>query len=56
LAVTETLALGNRSSEAAKRFRVTEGRISQLRRELAGSWGAFVGDLPLSRGVAVATA
>jgi hypothetical protein len=54
--ITETLALGNRNSEVAKRFKVTEGRISQLRRELAESWRAFVGDQPLSRGAAAATA
>jgi hypothetical protein len=54
--ITETLALGNRTSDVAKRFRVTEGRISQLRRELAESWRVFVGEMPLSRGVAVATA
>ena len=30
-----------RTSDVAKRFKVTEGRISQLRRELAESWRAF---------------
>ena len=42
--ITVTLALGNRTSDVAKRFSVSEGRISQLRRELAKSWRAFVGD------------
>ena len=51
--ITATLALGNRTSEVAKRFKVTEGRISQIRRELAESWRTFVGDLPLSCGAAV---
>ena len=54
--ITATLALGNRTSDVAKRFNVTEGRISQLRRELAASWGAFVGEMPVSCGVAVVTA
>jgi hypothetical protein len=44
--IAESLAVGNRTSEVAKRFEVTEGRISQLRRELAESWRVFVGDEP----------
>ena len=51
--ITATLALGNRTSEVAKRFNVTEGRISQLRRELAESWRAFVGETPTRAAVAV---
>jgi hypothetical protein len=39
--IAEFLALGNRTSEAARRFRVSQGRISQLRRELAESWRQF---------------
>ena len=54
--VTATLALGNRTSDVAKRFNVTEGRVSQLRRELAESWRAFVGETPVSCGAAVAPA
>ena len=45
--IAEFLALGNRTSDAAKKFKVSEGRVSQLRRELAVSWRAFVGDDPL---------
>ena len=44
--IAETLALGNRTSEVAKKFNVSEGRVSQLRRELAASWKAFVGEQP----------
>ena len=44
--VAQFLALGNRTSDAAKKFGVCEGRISQLRRELAESWREFVGDEP----------
>jgi hypothetical protein len=38
--------LGDRASEAARKFEVSEGRVSQLRRELAASWREFVGDEP----------
>lgn len=44
--IAESLAMGDRTSEVAKRFDVSEGRISQLRREFAESWWAFVGDEP----------
>jgi hypothetical protein len=44
--IAESLALSNRTGEVAKRFKVTAGRVSQLRRELAESWRAFVGDEP----------
>jgi hypothetical protein len=30
----------------ATQFQVSESRVSQLRRELADSWHAFVGDEP----------
>ena len=40
------LSLGNRTSDAAKRFRVSAGRISQYRVSLAKSWHRFVGDDP----------
>jgi len=35
------LALGDSTSEAAERFGVSRGRISQLRRELRNSWEVF---------------
>ena len=44
--IAEFLALGNRTSDAARKFGVSEGRVSQLRRELAGSWRRFVGEEP----------
>jgi hypothetical protein len=44
--IAESLAMGDRTSEAARKFGVGEGRVSQLRRELAESWRAFVGDEP----------
>jgi hypothetical protein len=42
--IAETLALGHSTSQVAKRFDVSPGRVSQLRRELAGSWREFVGE------------
>ena len=44
--IAESLALGNRTGDVAKRFKVSAGRVSQLRRELAESLRAFVGDEP----------
>ena len=44
--IAEFLSLGHRTSDAARKFKVSEGRVSQLRRELAESWKAFVGDEP----------
>jgi hypothetical protein len=44
--IAESLAIGNRTSDVAQRFDVSAGRVSQLRRELATSWKAFVGDTP----------
>jgi hypothetical protein len=38
--------LGNRTSDTAKRFNVSQGRVSQLRRELAENWKLFTGDEP----------
>jgi hypothetical protein len=42
--IAEYLSLGNRTSDAARKFRVSQGRVSQLRRELAESWKTFTGD------------
>lgn len=44
--VTEALSVGHRTSDVARRFSVSAGRVSQLRRELAESWHQFVGDEP----------
>jgi len=42
--VASFLALGNHTGDAARRFGVSEGRVSQLRRELAESWRKFTGE------------
>ena len=44
--VAEFLAAGQTTTAAASKFKVSAGRISQLRRELAESWRKFVGDEP----------
>ena len=51
--IAEFLSLGHRTSTAARKFGVSQGRISQLRRELAENWRKFVGDEP-GEGAAVA--
>lgn len=40
-AVAETLATGESTSATAKRFDVTPGRVSQLRKEFAESWADY---------------
>jgi len=42
--IAETLALGHRTQDVARKFKVSEGRVSQLRRELAASWKDFTGE------------
>lgn len=38
------LSLGNRTQDAARRFDMSQGRVSQLRRELQESWREFTGE------------
>lgn len=42
--IARFLALGNRTGDAARKFGVSEGRISQLRTELKRAWDDFVGE------------
>jgi len=42
--IAETLAKGETTQRTAKRFRVSSGRISQLRRELQQDWDDFQGE------------
>jgi hypothetical protein len=44
--IAEFLAAGQTTKAAARRFKVSAGRISQLRRELAANWKRFVGNDP----------
>ena len=51
-----TLAAGETTSAAAKRFGVTAARISQLRLRLKGSWDVFQSQAPAVGQVEVAAA
>ena len=42
--IASTLASGETTKDAAKRHKLTPGRISQLRRELAANWDEFHGE------------
>jgi hypothetical protein len=42
--IATTLAKGESTGKAAKQFGLSAGRISQMRRELAESWGEFQGE------------
>ena len=46
--IAKFLAIGNRTTDAARKFGVCEGRVSQVRKELADSWREFVGDEPIA--------
>jgi len=46
--IAETLANGESTKTAARRFRLSPGRISQMRRELMYSWQAFQGEVAFS--------
>ena len=43
--IAEALAVGSTTTEVAERFRVSLGRVSQLRRELHALWCEFHGEL-----------
>jgi hypothetical protein len=45
--IAKTLDTGERTGDVALRFGLSESRVSQLRRELAASWEAFVGESPI---------
>jgi hypothetical protein len=44
--IAQALSVGHTTSDVAKRFDVSAGRISQLRQELHRSWNQFHGDTP----------
>jgi hypothetical protein len=46
--IAEALALGRTTGEVARRFKVSEGRVSQLRREFCHSWQEFHGEAALA--------
>jgi hypothetical protein len=51
--IAQFLALGNGTGEAARKFGISEGRISQLRRELAEAWRQFVGEMDQPEAAAI---
>jgi hypothetical protein len=44
--IAKTLATGERTGDVARRFGLSEARVSQLRRELAASWDDFANKSP----------
>jgi hypothetical protein len=42
--IAQFLSLGNRTSDAARKFAVSQGRVSQVRKELAESWNKFTSE------------
>lgn len=44
--IAEALSVGNTTSEVAKRFEISPGRVSQLRNEFYRSWREFHHDAP----------
>ncbi len=40
--IAERLSIGTSTSEVAKEFKISQARVSQLRRELADSWYKFI--------------
>lgn len=52
--LAEFLASGESTQAAATKFKLSNGRISQLRRELAESWHCFIGDEPAKNGTLAA--
>ena len=51
--VVRYLSLGHRANDAAKKIRVSQGRISQLRRAFHDSWSKFTGEDPGDAAAAV---
>ena len=50
--VVEQLILGERTRDVARRFGISPGRVSQLRREFHLAWLAFCDELPPKEGQA----
>jgi hypothetical protein len=42
--IVRAMSVNERTKELSRRFKVTPGRISQLRREFSDDWRRFVGD------------
>jgi hypothetical protein len=44
--IANFLANGETTTAASRRFRLSQGRVSQIRRQLFEAWHAFQGDVP----------
>ena len=53
--IAKTLASGQRTGDVARRFGLSDGRISQIRSELLASWRLFVGEAEPLAAAAVPT-
>ncbi|MEI8375854.1 MAG: hypothetical protein WCJ35_23775 [Planctomycetota bacterium] len=49
--IAKFLSVGNRTADTAKKFKVSAGRISQVRRELAENWKKFTGEDPITQAI-----
>jgi len=54
--LAETLASGETTRYVARSFKISAGRVSQLRRDLCASWHRFVGELPDGQLASIAVA
>ena len=46
--IMDALAVGHRTKDVAEKFKMTQGRVSQLRREFQQDWTQFTAD-PIDR-------
>jgi hypothetical protein len=53
--IAKTLASGQRTGDVARKFNLSDGRISQIRSELLASWRSFVGESEPPEAAAVPT-
>jgi hypothetical protein len=51
--IAKTLASGQRTGDVARKFGLSDGRISQIRSELLASWRCFVGEAEPPEGATV---
>ena len=44
--ILQAMSLNERTKDLSKRFSISPGRISQMRRDFKDGWQRFVGDIP----------
>jgi hypothetical protein len=52
--IIEDMAVGERTQDLARKHGISQGRVSQMRREFHADWTSFCGDLPGAQRTAVA--